>query len=61
VDHPARVRGLVGRQPILALEYAESGIGMAIQQLARDREPEDASADHDEVAFGRWVGHGRPD
>ncbi len=46
------------RKPILPLEHAEAGIGVAAEQLARHGEPEDAAADHDEVSGRRWLGCG---
>ena len=47
----------MGGEPVLALEHAEARIGPALEQLPRDREPEDAAADDDEVAVGGRVGH----
>src|SRR5436190_22521714 len=57
VDHPARMRGLVRREAILALEHAEAGGRMPGQQLSRHGESENAGADHDEVASPWGIGH----
>ena len=52
VDDAARVGGLVGGEPVLALEHAEGRVRVPGEQLAGDREPEDAAADDDDVASG---------
>ena len=60
VDHPAGMGGLVGRQPVLALQHAEAGFGVPGEKLARHRESQYAAADDDEVAACRRLGHRRP-
>ena len=53
VDDAARVAGLVRAKLRLALENADSRIGVPLGQLARDREPDDAPTDDREVTFAR--------
>ncbi len=43
----------MSRQPVLALKDAQGGVRMPDEQLARDRQPHDPAADHDDVA-GCW-------
>jgi len=54
------MRGLMSGEPVLPLQNAEGGVGMAGEQLAGDREAEDAAADHDDVGVLGWLAQGRP-
>jgi hypothetical protein len=45
------VPGLVEALDGLALEHRDGAVGAACQQLARDREADDAGADHDDVGL----------
>ena len=40
----------MGAQALLSLEDAKAGVGVSGEKLAGDREPDDAAADHDDVA-----------
>jgi hypothetical protein len=45
------VSGLVRRDGRFALEHADRGAGIALRQLARDGQPDDAAADDREVGL----------
>ena len=55
VDDPARVTGLVPRDPGLALEDRDRGTVVAPRELAGDGEADDAGADDHEVARLRGI------
>jgi hypothetical protein len=59
VDHARVVPRLVDGELRLALEHADARAGTASQQLAGDREAEDAAADHGDVAAVGSLAHRR--
>ena len=57
VDHAAGMAGLVGRDPLLALEHRDRcASGVAQRQLARGGEADDPGADDGDVALARRTG-----
>ena len=52
------VAGLVEARDRLALEHRDRAVGLAREQLARDREADDAGAHDDDVGFFARRGQG---